>query len=222
MIDRSVARELARQSIDRGDTMGWFEELYMMAEFHPEIVPWADRRPNPNLVKWAQTQDFAGMGRSALVVGCGYGDDAEWLSSKGFDVVAFDVSRTAIGAARSRFPESKVNYLVADVLNLPDEWRGGFDFVFEAYTLQVLQGESRAAAARMIASAVKGTLLIVARGRRVDEDPGKMPWPLTLQDFISFEQEHPELVRVSFENYMDDEDPPVRRFRAVYRRQTAT
>ncbi|MDG6997227.1 MAG: class I SAM-dependent methyltransferase [Nitrososphaerota archaeon] len=219
MVDRSVARELARQSIKRGDPTGWFEELYLMAEYHPEIVPWADRRPNPHLVAWAENNKLAGTGRSALVVGCGYGDDAEWLAGRGFDVVAFDVSRTAIQAAHHRFPNSEVNYLVADALNLPEEWRGAFDFVFESYTLQVLHGESRATAARMIASTVKETLLIVARGRTPDEDPGKMPWPLTLQDFVSFEQSEDGLIRVSFEDFMDDEDPPVRRFRAVYRRK---
>ena len=219
MIDRSVALELAKQSIGRGDPTGWFEELYIMAEVHPNIVPWADRRPNPHLVSWAESIELSGNGRSALVVGCGYGDDAEWLSKIGFEVVAFDVSRTAIAAARRRFPKSRVQYVVADVLNLPDEWRGAFDFVLEAYTLQVLLGESRAAAARMIASTVKDTLLVIARARNEGEEVSKMPWPLTMEDFVSFDKMQTGLVRVSFEDYMDNEDPPIRRFRALYKRK---
>ena len=218
MSDRSVARELARYSIDRGDPTGWFEELYLLAEADPEVVPWADMRPNPHLVSWAERERIDGRGRRALVVGCGYGDDAEWLSGRGFGVVAFDVSSTAVAAARRRFPSSSVSYHVADVLKMPGEWRDAFDLVFEAYTLQVLLGEFRAAAAGMIASAVKDTLLVVARGRDEEEDPGGMPWPLTRRDLELFTLARPDLVRSSFEDFMDDEVPSVRRFRVEYRR----
>ena len=38
----------------------------------------------------------------------------------------------------------------------------------------------------MIASAVKDTLLVVARGRDEEEDPGRMPWPLTRRDLELF------------------------------------
>ena len=157
MSDRSVAWELARYSIDRGDPTGWFEKLYLLAEADPEVVPWADMIPNPHLASWAERERIDGRGRRALVVGCGYGDDAEWLSGRGFGVVAFDVSSTAVVAARRRFPSSSVSYHVADVLEMPGGWRGAFDLVFEAYTLQVLLGEFRAAAAGMIASAVESS-----------------------------------------------------------------
>ncbi len=219
MEDRTVARELARSSVDRGDPTGWFEELYRLGEAAPEVVPWADMRPNPHLVSWTEGKGIEGGGRSALVVGCGYGDDAEWLSGLGFDVVAFDVSSTAVAAARQRFPRSSVDYRVADVLRMPAEWRGAFDLVFEAYTLQVLLGASRVAAAGMIASAVKDTLLVVARGRNEGDDPGNMPWPLTRLDLASFSLSEPDLLESSFEDFLDDETPPVRRFRVEYRRR---
>jgi hypothetical protein len=44
-----------------------------------------------------------------------------------------------------------------------------------------------------------------------------MPWPLTkdeLTDFLRF-----GLKEVSFEDYVDDEEPPVRRFRVAYRKE---
>jgi 2-polyprenyl-3-methyl-5-hydroxy-6-metoxy-1,4-benzoquinol methylase len=173
--DRTVARELAKKFVERGDPTGWFEELYRMAEVQPEILPWVDKKVNPHLVSWAEKKQLSGKGQQALVVGCGYGDDAEWLASRGFEVLAFDISSTAISVARRRFPSSSVIYQVAHVLNLPAEWRGAFDFVFEAYTLQVLRGEWRVRAARNIASAVKNTLLVIARGREDDEEEGTMP-----------------------------------------------
>jgi len=217
MTDRSVARDLANRSVGRGDPTGWFEELYRLAETRPEVIPWADEKVNPHLVTWAERNGIEGRGRRALVVGCGYGDDAEWLANRGFRVLAFDVSPTAISAARRRFPDSRVDYREADVLGLPNEWIRAFDLVFEAYTLQVLPREPRAVAARQIAATAKDTLLIVARGRDEDDDPGQMPWPLTRRDLLPIRKQRPDLIQVSFEDYMDDETPPVRRFRVEYR-----
>src|SRR5580698_10377381 len=79
MADRSTARELAERSLSNGDPTGWFEELYHLAERQPGVVPWADKRPNPHLVEWLEQRRISGRDRLALVVGCGYGDDAEWL-----------------------------------------------------------------------------------------------------------------------------------------------
>ena len=72
---------------------------------------------------------------------------------------------------------------------------------------------------RCIASFVApgGTLLVVARGREPNESEGKMPWPLTKDELSLFKTGG--LKEVFFEDYMDSEDPPVRRFRATYRRE---
>jgi SAM-dependent methyltransferase len=217
MTYRGAARDLAQRSVDRGDHTRWFEEFYQPAQARPEVVPWSDKRANPHLVSWAEENDVSGVGRRALVVGCGYGDDTEWLAGRGFEALAFDVSPTAVSVARRRFPDSFVDYRVADALNLPDEWRHAFDLVLEAYTLQVLLGEPRAVAVRQIAATVKDRLLLVARGRDKDDDPGQMPWPLTRSDLLPIRQSRPDLVEVSFEDYIDDEIPPVRRFRVEYR-----
>ncbi|MCI4360385.1 MAG: TPMT family class I SAM-dependent methyltransferase, partial [Thermoplasmata archaeon] len=106
MVDRSVARELARAAAAAGDPAGWFEELYRHAEAEPALATWDDHRPNPLLVAWKPRQYRPEPGDRALVVGCGYGEDAEWLAGRGFEVTAFDVSPTAISAARRRFPRS--------------------------------------------------------------------------------------------------------------------
>jgi hypothetical protein len=44
-----------------------------------------------------------------------------------------------------------------------------------------------------------------------------MPWPLTRQELAAFEEAG--LTLEEFDDYLDDEDPPVRQFRASYRRQ---
>ena len=217
--NRATARELARRHLAKGDPTGWFEVLYAMAEGDASIIPWADLAPNPNLVSWLEQQGMAGPGHRALTIGCGLGDDAEELSRRGFDTIAFDISPTAISWCRRRFPKSSVCYALADLFRTPDEWANRFDFVLESYTLQVLPPNLREQAIRHVASFVapNGTLLVIARGREPGEPEGKMPWPITRQEMAAFRDVG--LVELHFEDYMDKETPPVYRFRATYQRK---
>ena len=216
MPDRTRARTLAAESVAAGDAVGWFERLYAEAARGDTIVPWVDRTPNPHVVAWLD-RERPRPGR-ALDVGTGLGDTAEDLARRGFEVVAFDVAATAIAATRARFPGSRVDYRTLDLLRLPAELAGAFELVVECYTLQVLPPEARrrAVAALRTTLAPGGRLLVVARGREPDEPEGQMPWPLTHAEIEAIAGDG--LTLESFEDFLDDEDPPVRRFRAVFRR----
>lgn len=217
-MSRARARELARSFIERGDPTGWFEALYVESEGDARAISWADQVANPHLLAWLETQAMRGEGHRTLVVGCGLGDDAEALSARGFAVTAFDISPTAIAWARRRFPSSAVRYVVADLFHAPEDWARAFDLVTEAYTLQVLPPELRPTAMRAIAAFVaeNGQLLVIARGREEHEPRGEMPWPLTRGELGEFTRAG--LTEISFEEFMDQERPPVRRFRALYGR----
>jgi SAM-dependent methyltransferase len=214
--DRTRARTLAGESTARGDAVGWFERLYAEASRGEAVVPWADLAPNPHVVAWLDRERPA-PGR-ALDVGCGLGDTAEDLTRRGFDVVAFDVAPSAVAQARRRFPKSRVDYRVADLLALPRELEGAFDLVVECYTLQVLPPQARMAAVEALRRCVApgGTLLVVARGREPGEPPGEMPWPLTRAEVEGIAG--PGLVLAGLEDFLDAEEPPVRRLRAWLRR----
>jgi SAM-dependent methyltransferase len=212
--DRRYVRQLAADSNARGDPTGWFETLYAAGAQGTATVPWADFAPNPCLV--SALAALPGGGR-ALVVGCGLGDDAEHVASLGFTTVAFDVSPSAIVAARGRFPRSTVEYVTADLLSPPPPWAGAFDLVVEVFTLQVLTGAARRTAVVQLARLVApgGRLLVIARARDEHEDPGELPWPLTRAEVESF-HEH-GLAKQSIVDFVDDEDRgPVRRWRAWF------
>jgi SAM-dependent methyltransferase len=215
---RVKARKLADESLQRGDATGWFEVLYSEAQGDEQAIQWADMISNPNLVEWLDQQHLQGKGRRALVVGCGLGDDAEELARRGFQVVAYDIAPTAISWCQKRFPASSVEYVVADVLDAPSDWKQSFDFVFEAYTLQVLPPDVRKKATAYIADflAQEGILLVICRGREPEEHAGMMPWPLTMEDLQTFLDAG--LQQVHLEDYMDHEESPTRRFRVQYRR----
>lgn len=199
--------------------MAWFEQLYAQAERAGlSIVPWADLGPNPNLVCWLDREQKDGAGKRALVIGCGLGADAEELSRRGFRVTAFDVSPSAIAIAAERFPDSEVRYVAADLLQPPADWTRSYDLVHEAYTLQVLSRRLRAQAMGQMAGFVSpgGILLLIARARGEAEEPGQMPWPLTRTELEMFRSSG--LEKIAIEDYLDDEKPPVRRFRAAFSR----
>jgi hypothetical protein len=133
-------------------------------------------------------------------------------------VTAFDVAPSAIEACRARYPATTVEYVVADALAPPPAWHGAFDLVFESYTLQVLPPAARAPLLARHAETVApgGALLVLCRGRDPGDPDGALPWPLLRAELDSLRAEGLESVR--FEDLLDDETPPVRRFRALYRR----
>ncbi|MBL8669755.1 MAG: class I SAM-dependent methyltransferase [Alphaproteobacteria bacterium] len=218
-VDRSTARRLAKEALAAGEPLAWFERLYALADGQAAAIPWADLAPNPHLAAWMERQPRdRSLGR-VLVVGCGLGDDAEALARRADRVVAFDVSATAVAWCLQRFSRSTVRYVVADVLTPPAEWRAAFDLVVEVYTLQVLPPELRRQAAQAMAAAVApgGRLLAVARGRSAQDPLGEMPWPLLPEELSNAFS--PPLMRCSFEDFLDQESPPVRRLRAEFQGQ---
>jgi SAM-dependent methyltransferase len=165
-----------------------FEAIYAGAEAGGARPPWDHGAPRPQLVEWVEAHDLAGHGREALVVGCGYGADAELLQHLGFRTTGFDFAPTAIAGARQKYPDTGVTYLVADVLDLPRDWVGRFDLVVESLTVQSMPPEQHTLAARSIAALVapKGTLLVLATTREDGSEVQGPPWPLTRAEVETF------------------------------------
>jgi protein-L-isoaspartate O-methyltransferase len=180
-------RRLAAESLAEDDPTGWFERLYAEAEGGAAVVPWDREAPQQLLIGWAEARRPTGDGR-ALVVGAGYGRDAEYVQGLGFATVAFDVSPTAVEATRRRFPDSAVEYVTADLLDLPDAWRQGFDLVVESLTVQALPPalHDRAIAAVRATVAPGGTLVVIASGQPAGTAVEGPPWPLTPDEVEAF------------------------------------
>ena len=201
----------------------WFESVYARNKQNGEMIPWARMRPNFNLLAWLETHPTNGQGQTALVTGCGLGDDAEELAALGFAVTAFDISATAIELAQDRWQATTVRYEVADLFNLPSTYQQAFDFVLDAYTLQSLPLYVRQSAIESVASTVAtgGKLLVIAIGREDDvTDPSGPPWALSRQELSHFNDLG--LRTLEWDAYQDQSDvrypQGVLRFRAVYTR----
>ena len=212
---------LVARALSAGDPTGWFEPLYAAAEEGAAVVPW-DRGGEPHwlLTAWAGRTALNGSGRRALVVGCGLGSDAEYIAGRGFAVLAFDISASAIRAARRRFPRSTVDYRVADLLSPPAGWREAFDLVVESQTVQALPDPPRRDAIGNIGCMVApgGTLVVIALARADDEEAGPWPpWPITRAEVEAFTATGLEPVRIE-EVGGGEPEPPGRRWLAEFRR----
>lgn len=214
---KSATRQLAKDYAERGDLNGWFEEFYARAGGDINQVFWADLKPNPLLRDWLEVPREI-TGKRAITIGCGLGDDAELMMQQGYQVTAFDISPSAIAMCQQRYPDSAVEYCVADLFNPPAEWQRGFDLVYECNTIQSLQGPSRAQALEAIANfaAPGGAVIVSCRSRNQGEQLDSFPLPLDRDEIDGFRRAG--LSEEHFVAYDDDQNPPVPHFFAVYQR----
>ncbi len=182
-------KQLASQSLRESDPSGWFEILYSEANQDASQVPWAKLKIHPHLQDWLNKNSLNANNKSVLIVGCGLGDDAEALHKIGFQVTAFDISPTAINWCKQRFPKSQVNYLVADLFDLPSEWNKAFDLVIEIRNIQALPLNVRTKAIESVGQLVasNGTLIVITRFRDTDAEPDGPPWALSEKELARFQ-----------------------------------
>ena len=175
---------LAAQAIAVGQPTAWFDRLYAEGVRGEVEMPWNRQHPHPKLAEYLAGR--TGAGKRGLVVGCGLGADAGFLASLGFATTAFDVSETAIEVARERHPG--VDFHVADLFRLPEQWLWAFDLVVEIFTVQALPESVRAEASAAVASLVApgGTLFVVQASREEGTIADGPPWLLTRSQMDGF------------------------------------
>ena len=202
-----------RELASSGEPTAWFEELYAEAADGLATVPWDREAPSQLVQDWIASRPTDGQGRSAIVVGCGYGRDAELIARHGYRTTGFDISPTAMGEAQQRHAGSPVDYRVADLLALPAEWHGAFDLVVESMNVQALPVDLRPAAIAGVRSLVApgGTLFVVAVARDDGEETDGPPWPLDRPEMEAFGI---GLVVRSLERIVDANDPTISRWTA--------
>lgn len=186
---------LAPPVLDAAANARHFESIYRDAAGEVSRVPWADRRAHPLLVEWlsADAPCCVRPGARVAVVGCGLGDDVAELAVRGFDVLGFDVSPTAIAWAARRFPDLADRLVTADVTAPPANLVRRFDLVVEINTLQAVPPVLREPVAAGIASLTRprGTVLAICRGRDESQPgAGAPPFPLTPSELSALMARH--------------------------------
>ena len=174
------ADELSAAAIGAGEPTAWFDRLYAAGVAGEVSMPWDRTGPQVRLEEWARATGLDGAGRRAVVVGCGLGADAAYLAGLGFATTGFDISPTAVDQAHERHADAGVDFVVGDLLDLPDAWLGAFDLVVEIFTVQALPDPPRRDAIAAVPGLVApgGTLLAVefrADGSQPDDQGPPFP-----------------------------------------------
>ncbi|MEA5508304.1 class I SAM-dependent methyltransferase [Crocosphaera sp. UHCC 0190] len=213
---RQKVQDLSLEYQQKDDFTGWFDVIYQDSSGNTDQIPWAKMSPHPTLENWLKSHDITN--KKALVIGCGLGDDAEILANQSAIVTAFDIAPTAIEWCKKRFPNSSVNYLVADLLALDSSWQNSFDLIFESKTIQALPLTIRNQVIAAIAFLIKpgGTLLIMTRIRATEDIPEGPPWPVSALELSQFHQLGYE--EISRTPYHDLNNPSVEQVLIEYKR----
>ena len=109
----------------------------------PEEIPWNIEEPPKALVELVESENLKPC--KTIDLGCGAGNYAIYLISKGFDVTGVDISQTSIKIAKKNAKKRRIkcNFLVADVLGDLNEVRETFDFAYDWELLHHIFPEKR-------------------------------------------------------------------------------
>jgi SAM-dependent methyltransferase len=222
-VDQVLSLPAPPEAPEPGAWCAYFEELYREAGGDVTRVPWAEGRCCPEFLAWlnGEAPSLVRPGATACVVGCGLGDDARELADRGYDVIGFDVSPTAIQWARSRHPEISDRLVVADIFRLPVSLLRRADLVVEVNTIQSVHPSLRPSVAAGIAALARprGTVLTVCRARDEGEPmPDGPPYPLSVRELMELMAAQGFMPMRPMDDFVDDQIPPVHHLRASFKR----
>jgi SAM-dependent methyltransferase len=117
------------------------ERIY--TEMSPAEIPWNIESPPGQRVDLMESGQVRPC--RTIDLGCGAGNYAVYLASRGFDVTGVDVSAAAIALARdnARRKGVKCEFLVADILEGLSDFTERFEFAHEWSVLHHIYPESR-------------------------------------------------------------------------------
>ncbi|HZP57236.1 MAG TPA: class I SAM-dependent methyltransferase [Dehalococcoidia bacterium] len=152
------------------------------ASYRDGPAPWDIGGPQPAVVRLAAAGAIAAP---VLDAGCGSGDNALHLASRGFAVVGVDVAETALDMARAKGAERGLaaEFVSADAFHLAGLGRR-FRTVLDCGLFHTFDAEERARYAASLASVIEpgGTLYVLCFS---DQGPDTGPHPVRREDLLA-------------------------------------
>jgi SAM-dependent methyltransferase len=142
-------------------------------------APWDVGQPQPAIVRLASEGGFAG---AVLDAGCGTGENALHVASRGLSVLGVDVAETALAIARAKADDRgiEVEFAVADAFQLERLGRR-FATVLDCGLFHTFDGDERPGYVASLASVTEhdGTLYVLCFS---DDGPDTGPHPVSQEE----------------------------------------
>ena len=160
------------------DALAW-EERYSTTR--PEKLPWNAGGPDPDLSRLVRNGRI--RPGQALDLGAGPGHDAVFLSQQGFNVIAIDISPTAVKLARENASAAGLFgfFQQGDIRKIPVE-DGFVDFVNDRGCFHVLAPLDRPLAVSEIGRVLRRGGIFLLRVFSDQEPPGDGPHRFTRKE----------------------------------------
>ncbi len=171
----------------------YWDELYRRGEAH-----WDLGSDTPAFVDLLDSGEAA-PGKT-LVLGCGKGYDAVLFARRGFAVTAVDFSGEAVVHARGLADSGgvAVEFLQADLFNLPSEFAGAFDYVVEYVTFCAIDPLRRREYVDVVQRCLKPGGRFLALFFPIEVRSGGPPFAVPLKETIRLFEERLDLVSLEF------------------------
>ena len=131
----------------------WGENLNSTKESYESIAPWDISEPQPAIM-WLEEKGE--IGDTVLDIGCGTGQNALFLSEKGYNVTAIDLNpkMIEIGEERARKRNLKIDFQVYDLFELIN-YSKKFDTVIDSSVFHMFSDSKRKSLETNIRSILK-------------------------------------------------------------------
>lgn len=103
---------------------------YWQAIYEEGDIGWDKGEPAPPLVRWFDVNCYPRETR-IMVPGCGFGHEAVFLATQGYQVTAVDFALGAIASLSARAGNLPLRALHLDIFDLPHDFACSFDLVIE-------------------------------------------------------------------------------------------
>lgn len=123
-------------------------------------TPWEKGAPSPGLIEFIENNPP--IEGTVLVVGCGFGHDVRAISTPQNEVIGLDLAPSAIKGAREFPVVANESYRLGDLLDLPPDLHGNFDWLWEHTCFCAIPPSMRRQYVESAATALKPGGLLLA------------------------------------------------------------
>jgi methyl halide transferase len=162
------------------------------------FMPWDSGVAEPELTKVAA--ELGLRGKRVLEIGCGTGTNAIWMAQQGAEVLATDLSPTAIEMAKTKAKGQRgLSFACSDICAATPAPANSVEFVFDRGVFHSVPAEARPVFAKRVAEVLRdgGHWLSLSGNADEKREPGVMgPPQLTALEITAVVEPHFQIQRL--------------------------